>query len=314
MSKELIILIVVISVLIVLIFALHIYALFYFKSEKFKIVKENVKKYVDDCNELNEHIEELKKVSLITKKTDYGTSTYNDKSKYHYQRKHNNKVKSTPKVYNCSRSVCDNSRKKPLQYLCKYFNIKPEEKDISKLEEMLNNYEAVENGKKLLLNERKKVLSMVKKEVPLVILAISEKILTDKIGFTEVNFKELYFPRYIFRYVSSGGNAMLENTIELNIDNLNKLIIYLSDTMKYKQSAAGQRALLTTKLRRKILSRDKCTCQLCGNSTNNEPNLLLEIDHIIPISKGGITTEDNLQVLCWRCNRKKSNKIINKDE
>ncbi|MBR5502670.1 MAG: HNH endonuclease, partial [Oscillospiraceae bacterium] len=46
------------------------------------------------------------------------------------------------------------------------------------------------------------------------------------------------------------------------------------------------------------------------NSTHAEPNLLLEIDHIIPVSKGGVTEEGNLQTLCWKCNRAKSNKIM----
>ena len=66
---------------------------------------------------------------------------------------------------------------------------------------------------------------------------------------------------------------------------------------------------MTSSLRRKILDRDNFTCQLCGNSNKSEPNLLLEIDHIIPLAKGGITTEDNLQVLCWKCNRSKGAKI-----
>ncbi len=34
-------------------------------------------------------------------------------------------------------------------------------------------------------------------------------------------------------------------------------------------------------------------------------NLLLEIDHIIPVSKHGCTVENNLQTLCWKCNREK---------
>ena len=38
--------------------------------------------------------------------------------------------------------------------------------------------------------------------------------------------------------------------------------------------------------------------------------MLLEIDHIIPLSKGGQTTENNLQTLCWKCNRNKGSKII----
>ena len=41
-----------------------------------------------------------------------------------------------------------------------------------------------------------------------------------------------------------------------------------------------------------------------------EPNLLLEIDHIIPVAKGGLTEESNLQTLCWKCNRAKSDKLI----
>lgn len=47
----------------------------------------------------------------------------------------------------------------------------------------------------------------------------------------------------------------------------------------------------------------------CGNSTYNEPNLLLEVDYILPVAKGGLTEESNLQTLCWKCNRRKSDKI-----
>ena len=68
---------------------------------------------------------------------------------------------------------------------------------------------------------------------------------------------------------------------------------------------------MTSSLREKIKIRDNYTCKNCGNSTDKEPNLLLEIDHIIPISKNGLTVEDNLQTLCWKCNRKKGSKIEN---
>jgi len=69
-----------------------------------------------------------------------------------------------------------------------------------------------------------------------------------------------------------------------------------------------QRSAMTKDLREAIKQRDNFTCQICGNSVLKEPNLLLEVDHIVPVSKGGKTEANNLQTLCWRCNRSKSNK------
>ena len=45
-------------------------------------------------------------------------------------------------------------------------------------------------------------------------------------------------------------------------------------------------------------------CQLCGATKNDRP---LQIHHIKPRSKGGRTIRENLQVLCDKCNRAKSN-------
>lgn len=66
---------------------------------------------------------------------------------------------------------------------------------------------------------------------------------------------------------------------------------------------------MTAKLRTHIKQRDNYTCRSCLASVAVEPNLLLEVDHIYPLSKGGLSEEGNLQTLCWRCNRAKSNKV-----
>lgn len=51
-----------------------------------------------------------------------------------------------------------------------------------------------------------------------------------------------------------------------------------------------------------IYNRDGYRCCKCGRKTDD-----LEIDHIMPISKGGKTHPDNLQTLCKRCNMEKFN-------
>lgn len=63
---------------------------------------------------------------------------------------------------------------------------------------------------------------------------------------------------------------------------------------------------INLRLRFLVLSRDNFKCCLCGASPAKNPNVTLEVDHIIPWSKGGETMEDNLQTLCFNCNRGKS--------
>lgn len=52
-----------------------------------------------------------------------------------------------------------------------------------------------------------------------------------------------------------------------------------------------------------VYSRDRGKCVYCGSTEN------LQFDHIIPFSKGGATSVENLQLLCQKCNLEKSNKI-----
>ena len=56
-----------------------------------------------------------------------------------------------------------------------------------------------------------------------------------------------------------------------------------------------------------VLARDKWKCLSCGRSAR-EDGVSLEVDHIIPRSKGGSDEMTNLQTLCRKCNIGKSNK------
>ena len=286
-----------------------IYELYYYKSASFLEIKQRINAYTNDCNELNQHIESLKDTNLISNKTDYGNASYQDSSKWNYKRKYLKDQKYTPNVHHCSRSVCDNARKKPFEYVCKYFGIKADEETLSNFETILNNFEAAEEGKKHLQAEKENILKSIEADIPVLIKKFSKKKLEENLGFEQIDMSTAYFPKYVFEYVSSGGNASTHCDVVMDIDNLNKFIVFLSEKIKFNKSVAGQRALMTSKLRQHIKERDGYTCKHCGASVEQEPHLLLEIDHIIPVSKGGLTTEDNLQTLCWRCNRSKGAKI-----
>lgn len=55
-------------------------------------------------------------------------------------------------------------------------------------------------------------------------------------------------------------------------------------------------------LKRLVIERDK-KCKKCGSAHD------LTIDHIVPLSRGGTNTPENLQALCRKCNANKSNFI-----
>ena len=179
------------------------------------------------------------------------------------------------------------------------------------IEAALNDFSAAEDGKVALKAERTAILESISSDIPWAIKKFSQKKLEKNLGFEEVDFSTLYFPKYEFKYTSAGGNTGTTYDVVMDIDNLNRFVIYLSEKIKFSKTVAGQRALMTSKLRQHIKERDHFTCKYCGASTEAEPHLLLEIDHIVPVSKGGLTTEENLQTLCWRCNRSKSNKTTN---
>lgn len=64
------------------------------------------------------------------------------------------------------------------------------------------------------------------------------------------------------------------------------------------------------KLRHEIFLRDNFTCKNCGASPRKDRAVVIEVDHIHPVSKGGTNEKNNLQTLCDACNSGKSDSII----
>jgi 5-methylcytosine-specific restriction endonuclease McrA len=59
--------------------------------------------------------------------------------------------------------------------------------------------------------------------------------------------------------------------------------------------------------RKNILLRDRNTCQYCGDVL---PPGDLTLDHVIPRSRGGNSTWENLVACCHGCNRQKGNRML----
>lgn len=79
----------------------------------------------------------------------------------------------------------------------------------------------------------------------------------------------------------------------------------ISKTYAYKLVNGNNRTYkksISEALRWEIWERDNFTCQICGKRR------FLNVDHIIPESRGGTLDKENLQTLCKKCNSSKSNK------
>jgi 5-methylcytosine-specific restriction endonuclease McrA len=91
---------------------------------------------------------------------------------------------------------------------------------------------------------------------------------------------------------------------------------------KEQKRETARRRYVTKAMKQHVLERDNYTCQICGISKGYVDSLmpglgdylLLEVDHIVPVAKGGSgDDESNLQTLCWRCNRKKGKNRTNEE-
>lgn len=207
-------------------------------------------------------------------------------------------------TYNCSNSVLSNAENNPIKYLIKYSDL---DYDIQCLEE-LDFCETFSEKLGIFYEKTDELYKQVSKTIPnrVCIFLPKEKFFV-KICNIDLSFFPQSYPVFRFLYISPAGKSQREYKILITTDVIKEIKSELSRKLNKYSHAKVQRNTMTNDLRNAIKKRDNYTCCICGNSIYKEPNLLLEVDHIVPISKGGKTEADNLQTLCWRCNREKSN-------
>jgi 5-methylcytosine-specific restriction endonuclease McrA len=57
-----------------------------------------------------------------------------------------------------------------------------------------------------------------------------------------------------------------------------------------------------------VLKRDGYQCVKCGASPRKDRSVILEVDHVISVARGGSSKIENLQTLCFACNQGKKDR------
>jgi len=108
-------------------------------------------------------------------------------------------------------------------------------------------------------------------------------------------------------FLLGGGNGLVEETLGKHV-----FSEILGVARSIRDGAAGfvcpsllpqtafQRAP-TPKIRMQVLTRDRRRCRICGRGPDDHLDLVLQVHHIRPWGKGGVTDPKNLITLCHTC-------------
>jgi 5-methylcytosine-specific restriction endonuclease McrA len=99
----------------------------------------------------------------------------------------------------------------------------------------------------------------------------------------------------------SRDNLASKQNVSVGYDTPNPSVVSL-------ENFPHERRPIKLGIRYEVLKRDRFRCVLCGASPATDPVCQLHVDHIIPISRHGVTVTDNLRTLCSKCNIGKGSK------
>ena len=70
---------------------------------------------------------------------------------------------------------------------------------------------------------------------------------------------------------------------------------------------------ITEATQNQVRQRAKLLCEYC-HASEQWQYVSFTVDHVVPLTKGGANSIDNLALACFHCNRQKSDKIVAFDE
>ena len=126
-----------------------------------------------------------------------------------------------------------------------------------------------------------------------------------RVGTDENGNRELWWAKSGFYWVDEDLVDEEALLIIWDRENKHKAQIERLRTLRDSEgiSTTTTREMIPQETRAIVWRRDGGQCVLCGAQED------LQFDHIIPVSKGGGNSPQNLQILCGPCNRKKSDSI-----
>lgn len=267
-----------ISILIPLIISSVFIALLYFRHKKYKAFIVEHSKAVRNLTALNQSYR-FHTIEAIKLRFDYDNENLFEQISCedyltYYLRDNEEKIK-------CLIKSADENQARLTDYKSKYETrvqtlIGQYDTDIGKLRKSYLD----KSEQKILSSELQVPITSIKAEVRLYLTNLHE---TSLYGRKRMNFTQKEITSILARLDNKRGNFYLDRNI-------------------WDSLCRVERGKVTNKLRFRIYERDGERCVHCGSTRN------LEIDHIIPVSKGGKSIPSNLQTLCHKCNLEKGNR------
>lgn len=129
---------------------------------------------------------------------------------------------------------------------------------------------------------------------------------TEKIFLNHLKKIDSWYTLNMYKHHFGSWRRLAQRIIDFHDEKISE-----KQLLEKYQSGKKARRPIPLSLRNEVLLRDGGRCKQCGRSAEKD-KVPLEVDHIVPVSEGGGNDKNNLQTLCFDCNRGKSNSTYNK--